>query len=86
MQFLIGSLKIFILWSLFLSFHVRRLRLEYLSSYESDEFNKEEPEKPVSESGSPGNFGTGLGGLWRSIGLLLVVTFMLIVMEAQLFH
>ena len=73
-QFLIGSLKRFLIQNLLLLFSVRRLHLEYSSSDNSDESNEEEPDEPGSESGSAGTFGTGLGGLLRGVEITLGVT------------
>ena len=44
-------------------------------SDESDESDKEEFDKPGSESGSSGKFGIGLGGSLYVVGLPLGVTF-----------
>ena len=41
---------------------------------ESDEFDKEESDKPGSGSGLAGTFGTRMGGLLRGVGLPLGLT------------
>ena len=43
-------------------------------SYDSDEANEEEYDKFGYEFGSADTFGTGLGGLFRGVGLSLGVT------------
>ena len=68
-QFLIGSLKRFLIWSLFLLLFLHFINLEYPSyddSYESDE---EQYDKLGSESGPGGTFGIVFGGLLRGVGL-----------------
>ena len=57
-----------------LFFFIHSLRLEYLSSDESDESDKEESYELGYESGSAGKFDTGLGGLLNGLGLPLGVT------------
>ena len=61
-HFLIGSLKQFLLWYVFILFFSRCLHLEYSPSDESDRYDEEESDKLVSESVSAGTFGTELGG------------------------
>ena len=53
---------------------VRHIHLEYSSSNDSGEFDKEEYDKLGHKSGSAGTFGTGLGGLLHGIGLTVGAT------------
>ena len=73
-HFFIGSLKRVLLLSFFLLFFVRRSILQYLSSDELEESDKEESDELGSESGLSCTFGTGLGGLLHAVGFYLGVT------------
>ena len=57
-----------------LLFFVHRIFLEYSFLDESDGYNEGESDKLGSEYGSPGMFGTGLGGLLLIVGFPLGVT------------
>ena len=74
-HFLVGLLKHVLLWRLFLSFFAHHLCLEYSSSDDSDESNKEEFDELGYESRSTGTFSTGLSGLLCGEGFPLGVTF-----------
>ena len=71
-HFLIGSWKCVLLWCLFI-FLARSLCLEYSSSDESDESDKEESDKLGYEFRSAGTFSIILGVLLRGVGLHLGV-------------